>query len=184
MSLIQCVVQIITRLSIKYVNVWHMITFSPNTMIWHFWGMTSFIVWNSGLVVLQLESFMADIIFIIYNKLARQFYLGQLYQDDVTRSEGFRVMRYCKLPQILQAVKDNSMWLWLICGPSSTDVCPNVDVMEKASPSCPGFSQHAKNTALIDPLSLSLIPSPLLRLSQSPLSCHVLFSPLSTVSLN
>lgn len=43
----------------------------------------------------------------------------------------------------------------------STDVCPKDDIMEKASPYCLGFSRHAKNTALIDPpsLSLSVIPS-------------------------
>lgn len=57
----------------------------------------------------------------------------------------------------------------------------------KGIPYCPGFSRHAKNTALIDPpsLSLSLIPSLLPpRLPPSTPSCHLLFSHLSAVSLN
>lgn len=68
----------------------------------------------------------------------------------------------------------------------STDVCPKADIMEKASPYCPGFSRHARNTALIDPpsLSLSVIPPLLTCLSPSFLARHLLFSLLSAVSLN
>lgn len=87
-------------------------------------------------------------------------------------------MRYCKLSQTEKQFCVALIDLWTC----STDVCPNVDVMEKAFPDCPGFSQHAKNTALIDPLSLSFIPSLLLHLSSSFLPCHLSVSRLSTVS--
>lgn len=42
-------------------------------------------------------------------------------------------MRYCKLTQILQAIKNNSLAL-IDLWTGSSDVCPNVDVMEKAFP--------------------------------------------------
>lgn len=49
------------------------------------------------------------------------------------RLEDFKVMRYCKLTQILQAIKNNSLAL-IDLWTGSSDVCPNVDVMEKAFP--------------------------------------------------
>ena len=93
---------------------------------------------------LQVGLFRAKQIFPDSQRMARQINLPpQCDASQIDSSQSHQILRAATN----SSGRNVSMWLWMICGLASTDVCPNADVMEKASPCCPGFSQHARNTA-------------------------------------